>query len=770
MESVGENLGIQEQPGHSAWLSWFLPLVIVLLTVVAFFPVLQNGFVNWDDEATLVENPHYRGLGWTQLHWMFTTVRLGHYQPLSWMTFALDYLLWGMNPFGYHLTNLILHAANAILVYFVTFRLLCLVFSGSSARRELALTLGAGFSALVFAIHPLRVESVAWATERRDVLAGLFLLWAVLCYLRAAAAAGSGGQRLRWMVAAVVVYGLSLLSKAGGITLPIVLLILDVYPLRRLGGGPGRWFGPSARGVWWEKVPFFVLAVGFGIIALSAQREVGALKPLERFDVTSRLAQAFFGIVFYLWKTVFPAKLSPLYELPPRFDPWDWPFLLSGLVVVVVSIGLFILRRRWPAGLASWICYIAILLPVLGIAQSGLQLVADRYSYVSCLAWAMLAGAGFFYLWEFWLNGCIGERIFFSAVGMVAVIVVGLGVLTWQQAQVWHDSETLWRHVFAIAERSHFKSSVAHYSVGNIALNRGNLEEAIDHFRQALQIDPDYAEAHGNLGNALLERGALEEALEHYREALRINPAAGAHNNLGTALLKQERLEEAIEHFRRALEINFRHVDARYNLGFALARRGESEEAVKHLRQVLELRPDHVRAHNNLAIALASRGELAEAIKHFRKVLEIDPKDVRAHNNLAITLASGGELAEAIKHFRSALELNPTDAGAHSNLANALLQQGDVDGAIQHLRHALEFSPADLGVRNNLAIILASRGELEEAIRYFKEALRMDPHFAEAHAGLGRALAQQGKRDEAIRHYQEALRILKSRPAPTASQ
>ncbi|MBI2091316.1 MAG: hypothetical protein HYT78_21690, partial [Deltaproteobacteria bacterium] len=246
---------------------FLVPVLVALATIVA------------DDYQTLVDNPRYRGLGWTQLSWMFTTFYMGHYQPLSWVTFSLDYLMWGMEPWGYHLTNLLLHAGNSLLFYFVAVRLLSLGLPQVASQRDFTLSVAAGFASLVFSIHPLRVESVPWATERRDVLSSLFLLWTVLCYLRATAVSSAGRARIWCTVAAMAVFSLSLLSKASGIVLPVVLLVLDVYPLRRLGGRAG-WLGPETRRVWWEKAPFFLLALLFGVVALFAQREVGALKSL----------------------------------------------------------------------------------------------------------------------------------------------------------------------------------------------------------------------------------------------------------------------------------------------------------------------------------------------------------------------------------------------------------------------------------------------------------------------------------------------------------
>jgi Flp pilus assembly protein TadD len=708
----------------------FVPVLIVLLTVAAFVPTLQNGFVNWDDQPNLLENPNYRGLGWAQLRWMFTTFHMGHYQPLTWVTFGLDYLLWEMNPLGYHVTSLILHAANAALFYFLALRLLSLSFS--AVPRETPLLLASGFAALVFAIHPLRVESVAWATERRDVLSGLFFLATVLCYLKAVKVAETDSGRWRWTALAVILYLLSLLSKASGITLPIVLLVLDVYPLGRFGGGSGKWFGPEARRVWREKIPFLILAVAAGVVVLLAQHEAKALRSIASYGILPRIAQSLFGLTFYLSKTIVPLRLSPLYEMPTNLNPWDWPFVVSGIIVVAVSVCLFLARHRWPAGLASWVCYVVILLPVLGIAQSGPQLAADRYTYLSCLGWAILAGAGWVHLWRLWISGRLGLWTFMLAQGLAVAVLVGLGSLTWRQTRIWHDSERLWRHALAI-----IPSGLSHYYLGIDLAERGKLDEAIEQFRETLQINSSHVDTHYNLGKLLARRGDFEEAIQHFRRALEINPAdAGLHNGLGLVLASQGNLEEALQHFRRALEID----------------------------------PRDVRAHNNIAITLATRGDLEGAIQHFRRALEINPSDAGTYSNLANALLQRGDVDEAIQQLRHALELNPGDAGVHNNLAIILSRRGELEGAIEHFRRVLELNPGDAGVHNNLAITLARRGELEEASEHFREALRTDPEFAEAHAGLGRVLAMQGKKEEAVQHYQEALRILKSQRKTAAAR
>src|SRR2546422_9750746 len=526
---------------------WLVPALIALVTFAAFLPVLQNQFVDWDDQRNFLDNHHYRGLGWTHLRWMWTTPQ-GHYIPLTWMTLGLDYLLWGMNPVGYHLTSLLLHAANAVVFFFVVRRLLARALP-SPSEHGYALAVSSGVAALVFAIHPLRVESVAWVTERRDVLSGLFYLVAILLYLRACER-GARGRGWYWL--SVAVFGCALLSKSMVVNLPVVLLILDVYPLRRLGGAIG-WSSEPARRVYVEKIPFVLLAAAASVVAVMAQSWVNAAVPLAQLSVPGRLAVSAYGLSFYLWKMVVPVNLSPLYELPRALSLVTTPFLLSyGLVVAITAIVLA-LRRRVPGLPAAWVAYVVILLPVLGTFQSGSQIAADRYTYLAGPGWAILACAG--------LLSC-SHATRFLIPGCAVSLLVGFGVLTWNQVQVWHDSEKLWSHAAAIDPRS----PVGQYSLGLALARQRKLTEAIEHFKTALQIKPDYPDAHTNVGAALADQGKLAEAIDYYREALQSKP------------------DDALAH---------------YNWGVALARQGKMEEAIGHYRQALQSKPNYAEAHNN---------------------------------------------------------------------------------------------------------------------------------------------------------------------------
>lgn len=527
-----------------------IPVLIGLVTALIFLPALGNDFVLWDDDKLLLNNPAFRGLGPAQLRWMATAFFMGHYTPLTWVTYGLDYVLWGMNPVGYHLSNLVLHAANAIVFYFVARRLL----AGS--------TLGATVAALLFAVHPLRVESVAWVTERRDVLSGLGYLLAILAYLRACEQPAGRGRR-GWYWTSIGVFALSLLAKGIGVTLPVILLILDVYPLRRLGRIDDR--GETMWKLCLEKLPYLVLSAAASVAALAAQGEV--LTPLSELGWVNRLAVASYGVVFYLRKTAVPLALVPLYQPHGPVTLLAWPFLGSMLTAVTISGVAIVLCRRWPALLAAWSVYVMTLLPVSGLFQAGPQMVADRYSYLATLAWAVLIGAGVQWCWNRTTKRQHHMGLAVLVLALTGLCLSVLGVLTWKQTLVWRNTETLWRHTL-IAN----PSASAHNNLGVFLLRTGHFGQATEHFRQALQLNPESANAHANLGEIHTREGRWVEAAEAYRHALELKPnTATFHTRLGAALLRLGRWSEAVTHFKQALRLRPDDLEARQGLATALA-------------------------------------------------------------------------------------------------------------------------------------------------------------------------------------------------------
>lgn len=509
------------------------PVTVAALTLAVFAPALWNGFV-WDDEFNLLDNPRYRGLGWTQLAWMFTAYRLtdpglgGQWIPLTWMTFALDYLAWGVNPVGYHLTNVLLHAANGVVFYFVARRLL----ASATAAGDGALRLGAGTAALFFALHPLRAESVAWITERRDVLSMLFFLLTVIFYLKAAA---NGPVRRRWLAGSVASYALSLSAKAMGMTLPLVLLVLDAYPLRRLAGHR------RARLV--EKVPYLILSIAIAGVTLVSMRTASGMTSLADFGWPSRVALAFHSLAFYVWKTILPLDSVPFYELPVRVDPLAPRFLGAAIAVLAAGAIVLALRRRWPAGLAAGASYAIVLAPVSGLAQTGPHLVATRYSYFSCLGWALLVGAGVVAMAAAATTGKLRRPYARLALAAAGAWIIGLASLTAIDVQKWRDNETFWRSALEV-------DPACAMCLGNLGVTLGRegiWAPATPLLERALALRPEYVGFHRNLGLALLQTGRTPEAIAHFRLALAHYPSdAALRNYLGLALAEQRRTLDGV--------------------------------------------------------------------------------------------------------------------------------------------------------------------------------------------------------------------------------
>jgi len=600
---------------------WVFPLIVVSLTFVAFWPALSNDFVNWDDADNLMENPFYRGLGWSELRWMWTTTLMGVYIPLTWMTFGLDYLIWGMNPVGYHLTSLLLHAANAGLFYLIARRVIAL--SLDPPAHDLGVRLGAAFAALLFGVHPLRVESVAWATERRDVLCAFFLLASVLAYLRHARSAEAGRWR-RWYWISLGLFVAAVLSKAIAVTLPVVLAILDVYPLRRLGARPRSWLESTGLQVLSEKIPFVVVSAAGSVAAVLANR--GNLSSLGELGMLERTAVCVYSLGFYLWKTIAPVRLAPLYELRTPIDLTAWPVVLGAGVVVAITSFAVLERHRWPGVGTAWLCSLIMFAPVLGIAQNGPQVAADRYTYLPTLPWVILAGGALARV----AQGTRLSRQVVAKLALPAIAVVALAVVACVHTLTWRSSERLWTHALSVAP-----SSIAHYNLGVVLEGQGLWEQAIAHYRQALAIKPDVAEAHYNWGVIRSRQGRADEALEHYREAVRIKPDhAEAHYNWALLAAAQGKDDEAIDHYAAALRSRPGFAAAHNNWGNALVRRGQWAGAIEHYEAALRLRPDYAEAHNNLASVLARQERWDDAIDHYQRALEIRPDFAAARDNL----------------------------------------------------------------------------------------------------------------------------------------
>lgn len=697
-------------------------LVITVAVLAAFSGTLGNQLVDWDDEQLLITNDDYQGLSCSNLRWMFTTGFGGHYQPLTWLSYAIETRWWGVNAAGFHFVNLLLHLATAIAFFFVARRLLHGALGADRRMADDDFSIGAAASALLFAVHPLRVESVAWATERRDVLSGFWLMLSVWFYLRAVQSVpvpaedapatpplekvggtpppiergGLGRGYFFALGGSLPCFVMSLLSKATGMTLPVALLLLDVYPLRRLRAAKdSNETHVMPRRVISEKLLFAVPAGVAVILAAWAQRQAGAMWSLADHPHGLRIAQAFYGIVFYLWKSVWPANLVPLYEQRPEAAPLDPQNIIAALLVFAFTIALWRLRRRVPALLTAWAAYIVLLSPMLGLAQSGPQLVADRYSYIACMPWAIFAGGVVTKLWSRSSSAISWRRPAMAAVLFIAT--TSLIVSTRGQTAVWKDSYTLWSTTL---ERRP-DTPIAHANLAVILNKRGDFERARKHALASLARLPGNRAGHLALARAAMELGDLPTAERHLRIGIEIGDAVGKPDpalmvSLATALTRQQRYGEAEEIYHAVVVLQPSVAEWHYALAGFLASRGRFEESKASLDEVLRLEPNRVDACLRLGVVLENLGDFAGAISALERGLQIDPHDVNLRAELAWILATGPD--DAIRSGPRALELARgavADSSAQSlkareALAAALAETGDFSNAAATVRNLLD--------------------------------------------------------------------------------
>ncbi|MEK6674981.1 MAG: tetratricopeptide repeat protein [Planctomycetota bacterium] len=608
------------------WVPIIIPIGLFLLVFVVFMPALDAGLVNWDDDRLLFSHTRHHSLTPENLAWMFSTSDFGHFQPMTWLSFAMDYALWGEDPFGYHVTSVAIHAATVIVFYFIAVRLLAACPKrGLSMDSEGRLHGSAAVAAVFFGCHPLRAESVAWLAERRDVLSGLFCLLSVLFYLKKASGESSPrtavvereNHRSRiFLVLSVFFFVLSLLAKASAMTLAFVFILLDIYPLRRLNVLKPASMPMKPGSVLAEKLPFLFFGILAAGRALFAQHQAGALRGLSENDVWTRMSNAPFGLLFYLWKTALPTGLGPLVQLPHQAEDITLRLAVSVGILVVGAWLLVRFRNRCPGGIIAVLCYVVLVMPVLGLVQSGPQLVADRYSYLSCLGFAVLVG---------WLVLKVRQSLearlkegaaAITTLGAVTLCAV-LSHTTFAQASYWRDPLSLWARGVSVSPNS----SIAHVNYADALAQSVQYQLARRHYDRALELDSQDAIAWHHRGDLyfLLERA--DEAIADYLSALSMDPTRRAHFPLAKLLVHKGRMIEAIAVLRDGLRrypaswpmmdylasLLSTYPDGRYRDG------REAVEWAEKLNQHYEEK--HAPTLLTLATALAEMGRFAEAVK-----------------------------------------------------------------------------------------------------------------------------------------------------------
>jgi tetratricopeptide (TPR) repeat protein len=587
--------------------------------------------------------------------------------------------------------------------------------------------------AVVFAIHPLHVESVAWMSDRPTLVCATFGIGSVWAY--------AAGVR-RWAVGGL--YVAALLCKPTAVSLPFAMLAIDYFPLRRheqLG-----W-----RRLVREKIVWIGLAAAVSVATMITESRARTLVPLQEDPLSQRLWVMFQGLAFYPWKLVWPGRLVPCYPLRSGLSLSQWPVLMSLVGVVTITALAVLGRRRLPALAAGWFAYVMLVLPVSGLTQTGSQLVALRYAYVVILPPLLLAGGAVLWMWR-----RSTTMIRLAVIGLVAAELSAFAAATRRLIPNWHNDETLWRATLASSPDSEF----ANRALAITLLEHGRASEALEYAQRDVQLAPQLCWTHMTLGNVFNRLGRLSDAIEQCEQALRIRPdVAEAHYYLGNVLMESGRVPEAIVHYEQALRLKPDYAEVHNNLGVALKDQGQVPEAIAHYEQALRLDPGYAEAHGNLGIALVRLGRTQEAVVHWEQALRLKPDDATGHYNLGLALASLGRMPEAIAHYEQALRLKPDYAGAHYNLGNALMRSGRMPEAIEHWEQALRIKPDYAEAHNNLGTALMRSGRMPEAMEHWEQALRLNPDYAEAHCNLGVALGLAGRIPEAMEHWEQALRI-----------
>jgi tetratricopeptide (TPR) repeat protein len=773
---------------------------IVLFTLAAYLPAILGGFI-WDDDDYVVNNTALLNLDGLRRIW-FELGATRQYYPMVFTSFWLERHLWGLDPQGYHAVNVLLHALAAILLGRVLSRLQ---------------VPGAWLAAAIFALHPVHVESVAWITERKNVLSAVFYFAAALAYLRfvgqtsclpveAASCSreneaampgdvarasrpstrkqtgetpvplplgegeahgeeedGAGMPRepsgwkpdpRRWYLAALLLFVCALLSKTVTCSLPAALLLVFWWRKGRLD-----------KATVLPTLPFFGIGVVFGLLtswmekhSVGAQGAEWSLTFLERCLVAGR------ALWFYALKLVWPSGLTFIY---PRWEIdtgvwWQWVFPVASVAMVVV---LWRARHRLGRGpLVAALFFWGTLFPALGFVDvypMRYSFVADHFQYLASVGLIALGAAALYRLCNRSRRGDEADGSKLSTLNpqlstLLWLLPVVLGVLTWQQAGIYRNAEGLWRDTLA----KNPTCGMAHNNLGLLLADQGKKEEAESHYRRALEIDPDHQEALNNLGLIFIRKGLVSEAADRFRRALQLRPNdPKALVNMGNVLLTQGRVDEAMQHFDKSLRIDSYSPEAWVNMGTALAGQKRYTEAISYFKMAARLEPNNADNEINLGDALIELGNPDEAAIHLSRAVQQNPGDAKAHGDLARALAMQGKYAEAMARYTEAMRLSPKDPSIRYNSGVVLGLMGRTKEAIEQYRLALEYKPDYPEAYNNLGVALTVEGRENEAIAFYTEALRLKPDYAEAHNNLAYVLAKLGRRDEAIAHLNEAIRL-----------
>ena len=637
-------------------------LFLIMATLVVYWQVRNHEFVNFDDSEYITENRHAQaGLTWKGIIWAFTTTHASNWHPLTWLSHMLDCQIYGLNAGGHHLTSLLLHIVNTLLLFVVLNRL-----TGALWR--------SAFVAALFALHPLHVESVAWVAERKDVLSTFFWMLTMWAYIRYTERPG-----LNRYLLILLPFALGLMAKPMLVTLPFVLLLMDYWPLGRLQlNSLSSLWGKRAgvRGALWEKVPLFALAAGSSVVTFLVQQGGGALQSLDVLPFKIRIANTLVTYISYIVKMIWPLDLAVFYPHPGMWPIWQ--VLGAGLLLVCISVLLIRAARRRPYLAVGWLWYLGTLVPVIGVVQVGAQSMADRYTYVPLIGLFIIIAWGVFDLNKYspspggrGLGGGGGKLLRLVLAICTGVALLVFAICTWLQVGHWQNSIALFQHTLGVTENNY----LAHYNLGKAYGEIGHFKEEFEAYQEAIRINPRLAKAHYNIGVLFGRMGNYQEELQAYKQAIHLKPDhAKAYCNLGVAHAQMGHYSKAIWAFKEALRLNPNDKVVQQNLGVLYEKKGMLNNAIGAYQRALSIKPDFLEALDNLGNIYLKMGRIDKAIEKYKMAMSIKPDSPEPHWNLGLAYERKGMFDKAILEFQRYLHLRPDDAQARARIDNLLLQ------------------------------------------------------------------------------------------------
>ena len=744
--------------------SIFISLLLIFVTASVYWQVQKFDFINYDDNDYIYNNPHVQdGITANTIAWAFTTAHASNWHPLTWMSHMLDCQMFGLWPGGHHLTSLFIHIANALLLF-------------SLFRKMTGDLWQSAFVGALFALHPLHIQSVAWISERKDVLSGFFWMLTLLAYVRYV-------RRPGWIayVGVLIFFILGLLSKPMVVTLPFVMLLLDYWPLNRiqLTGLENNLRLKAFFVLLREKIPLFLLAAASAGITFYVQQKGGAVQLFDVVPLVNRIYNIPISYIIYIIKTVFPYKLAAFYPYPNGF-PW-WEVIAAILTLLAGTVLAIRLTFRYPYIIVGWLFFIGTLVPVIGFVQVGVQSMADRYMYLPMIGLLIIVAWGipdFISNWQ-------SKRFWLGATAILAVII--LSAATWKQTGYWKDSVSLFSHAIEVTENNF----VAHANLGTALRKDGKNDQAIVHFRNSLAISPDQSDVYMALGLALDERGNPEKALACLEKSVLLDPEYyDAQYNLGTFLLKNGEWDQAISHLEKATCLNPGSDQAQFNLANAFFQKKQFQPALVHAQNAIDLNPEHEKAYLIAGSILFSQGNYQKALKYFNAILAFNPSSAEALQYSGTIFLKQKQIGNALAAFKNALILDPENKetlqliqqidaklaaaeqailrkikngpdnpGLHLQLGKIYQAQNLNTSAVEQFKLAITRHPKSIGIDAlySLAKLHADQGHYETAISFMKQAISFQPLKPSHYYNIACLYAQQDIPDKALAWLKKAL-------------